>query len=204
MRVPPLLPVTLLVTLVAAGCTSQPASPEPSDESATTAPAPTAGAADGWLCEDVSPQSLRALAGGDPADPRQVVVTDDETSWVCEAYDGDRPLVRVGVAVGEEGREQARALVREGEEMAPGPEHLGESYVGPGLAVGLTLCTSPGSEDGTRTPYSLTAQALGDQGEDVGEALRSVLTSVATRLDRGFGCSPRAALEDATRSTSAP
>ena len=203
MRVPPLLPITLLAALVAAGCTSGTEPQQPAGSS-TSGPAPTQGSADGWLCEDVSPQSLRALAGGEPADPREVVVTDDDTSWVCEAYDGERPLVRVGVAVGEEGREQARALAREEEGMSPGPEYLGESYLGPRLAVGLTLCTSPGSEEGERTPYSLTAQALGDSGEDVGEALRSTLTSVATKLDRGFGCSPRAALEDAAESTTTP
>ncbi|OLT43296.1 hypothetical protein BJF86_00325 [Serinicoccus sp. CNJ-927] len=196
---------SLLLVAVLAACTSEPTE-EPGTE--TSAPAEQDAAAtdgsgsNGWLCEDVSPQSLRALAGDELTEPREVMVADDETRWVCEAYDGQTPLVRVSVEVGEEGRETARSLVEATEGMAPGPDYLGESYLSPTVGVGLTLCGAQGS--GSPEPYSLTAEILVDREDDLREPLRSTLTSIAQKLDQGVGCSPKQAREEAAEQTVTP
>lgn len=205
MRVRPSIPLALLLALGATGCTSEPEPEGPTSGGTTSETAPGDGrGGNGWLCEDMSPANLRAVAGGELAEPRELVVADDDTSWVCEAYDGQAPLLRLSVVVGEEGREEARALAAETEGGAAGPDYLGESVIGPRQGVAITLCTDPGSEADARTPYSITAEALGDSPEDVSEALRSTLTLTAGKLDQGVGCSPKAALEEAAQTTEAP
>lgn len=225
MRVRPSIPLALLLALGATGCTSEPEPEEPRSGGTTSETAPEDGrGGNGWLCEDMSPANLRAVAGGELAEPRELVVADDDTSWVCEAYDGQAPLLRLSVVVGEEGREEARALAAETEGGAAGPDYLGESVIGPRQGVAITLCTDVSgtavdndgqegadevpvagdTEGDTRVPYSITAEALGDSEEDVSEALRSTLTLTAGKLDQGFGCSPKAALEEAAQTTEVP
>ena len=192
--------LALVAGLTLGACTS---GADPVDDS-TPAPSTDEAAAtdgsdsNGWLCDDISPQSLRALAGGELADPTEEMLQDDDQAWVCEARDGDTPLARLSLSVGEEERAAARERAQAAEGVSAGPEYLGESYTSPTLVVGLTLCTDmdqPGA--GVDEPYTMVAEALVESEGDFSEPLRSSLSSMARRLDQGIGCSPRQAVEDA-------
>lgn len=192
--------LALVAGLALGACTS---GEDPADDS-TPAPSTEQAAvtdgsdSNGWLCDDISPQSLRALAGGELADPAEEMIQDDDEAWICEARDGDTTLARLSLSVGEEARDAARERVQAAEGVAAGPDYLGESYTSPALVVGLTLCTDmdqPGA--GVYEPYTMVAEALVESEDDLSEPLRSTLASMARRLDQGIGCSPRQALEEA-------
>lgn len=199
-----------LAALTLGACTSgeDPSETSTPDAAPSSAPAVTDGSdSNGWLCEDVSPETLRAVAGGELGEPNEVMVQDDETAWVCDAYDGDTPLVRLSLAVGEEARDEARSRMQSLEGVTEGPDYLGESYSSPGVVAGLTACTDmdqPGA--GVYEPYTMVAESLTGDDADVSDQLRSTLTGLARRLDQGIGCSPKQARgeADAGDTTSGP
>lgn len=193
--------LALLAVLGTSACTS---GEDPADEPTAVAPAPEDEAAvtdgsdsNGWLCDDISPDSLQTLAGGEVAAPTEVMLADDDQTWVCEARDGDTPLMRLSLSVGEEARDAARARARELDGVR-GPEYLGESYLSPTLVTGLTLCTDMGQPDaGVYEPYTMVAESLVEDEGDYSEPLRSTLGTLAQRLDQGIGCSPKQARSEA-------
>lgn len=167
------------------------------------------GTGTGWLCEYVSPATLRAAVGAEAQSPRQLVTEDDEDSWVCEVLVGgpgeQEPAVRLAIQLGEEARDLARERAEAAAQVRGGPEHLGVSFVSPGLVTALTLCTAPDAQDrGERIPYTLVAESLGETGEEATAGLRQALTEAAKRLDAAVGCSPSQALSDEAAATTGP
>lgn len=195
-----------LVTLLAtAGCTSGSEPQEDAGDEQTEQAAATEGAGmDGWLCDDISPASLKTLAGGELTDPTEVQVQDDDEAWVCEARDGQTPLARVTLQVGEEARDEARERVGQTEGVEPGPDYLGESYTSPALVVGLTLCRGTEGGPDVDEPYVMLAESLVDSEEDLSEPLRSTLAQLAGSLDQRYGCSPTLARSEAAEVTESP
>lgn len=205
MRTRTLSSLALVTLLATAGCTSGSEPQEDTVEEQTEQAAATEGAGmDGWLCDDISPASLETLAGGELTDPTEVQVQDDDEAWVCEARDGQTPLARITLQVGEEPRDEARERVEQTEGVEPGPDYLGESYTSPALVVGLTLCreTEGGPDD--YQPYVMLAESLVDSEEDLSEPLRSTLAQLAGSLDQRYGCSPTLARSDAAGATDSP
>ncbi len=209
--VPSLLAAAAL-TLVA--CTSGDADPAPSpDEDAQTRSADDGleGEAgnQGWMCQYVSPPAVESAAGGQAQTPREVVTQDDEEGWVCDVLVGgpgaQEPVITLGIHLGEEARDEARGRAEGAEGVRPGPEHLGLSFVSPGLVTGLTLCTDPDATDADqRIPYSLVAESHGEADEKTTALLQRTLTEVAKNLDGQLGCSPSQARSDGAEQTEAP
>ncbi len=167
------------------------------------------GTGNGWMCDYLSPAALRAVVGEEPQSPRQLVSEDDEDTWVCEVLVGGQgeqePVVRLTIELGEEARDRARERAENADQVSEGPEHLGVSFVSPGLVTALTLCTAPGAQDrAERIPYTLVAESLGDTGEEATSALRQALTEAARRLDSSIGCSPRQAVSEDAAATTGP
>ncbi|GGK58238.1 hypothetical protein [Ornithinimicrobium pekingense] len=199
------LPAVLAgLALLAGACTSEDADPRPTAED-------TANATDdglegqagnqGWMCQYVSPTAVELAAGGEAQTPRELISVDDEDSWVCDVLVGgageQEPVIRLSIELGEEARTAARARAEGAEGVEPGPDHLGVSFVSPGLVTGLTLCTAPDATSATeKIPYSLVAESLGETDAEATEHLERALTETAKNLDRTLGCSPRRAVEE--------
>lgn len=207
-----MIPSLLAVAALTLGaCTSGDADPAPSqDAAAQTSDDGLEGEAgnQGWTCQYVSPPLVESAAGGRAETPRQLVTEDDEDGWSCDVLVGgpgeQEPVVRLGIHLGEEHRDAARARAEGEQDVRPGPEHLGVSFVSPGLVTGLTLCTDPEGAAGARIPYALTAESLGETGEETTALLQRALTEVAKGLDGSLGCSPKQARADDAEQTSAP
>lgn len=155
----------------------------------------------GWLCQYFSPSLVEKAAGGTAVTPRGHVVVDDPQTWECEVLTGgpgeQEPILRVGIYLGEEARDDRRAAAEAAEGMEPGPDYLGVSYVSPGLATALTMCTAPeATRRDDRIPYTLVAEALGQTTPEITQGLVSSLTTVAQNLDQGLGCSPKQAISE--------
>ncbi|MFK5581886.1 hypothetical protein [Serinicoccus sp. LYQ131] len=206
MRTRTLSSFALVALLATAGCTSgsEPADDRTEEQTSEQAAATDGSGMDGWLCDDISPASLETLAGGELTDPTEVQVQDDDEAWVCEARDGQTPLARVTLQVGEEARDEARERVEQTEGVEPGPDYLGESYTSPALVVGLTLCRVTEGGPDEHQPYVMVAESLVDSEEDLSEPLRSTLAQLAGGLDQRYGCSPTLARSDAAEATEAP
>lgn len=209
---------TLRLTAVAAGlalalsaCTSDNADPGPTTDAAVTSDDGLQGAEgnQGWMCQYISPAAVERANGGQAESPRELVTQDDEEAWVCDVLVGgageQEPVIRLGIHLGEEARETARTRAESAEGVEPGPDHLGVSFVSPGLVTGLTLCTAPGA---TRTsekiPYSLVIESLGQTDPQTTDLLKQALTETAKRLDQSLGCSPKRALSEDAGQTTAP
>lgn len=209
--VPPLAAAALLLS----GCTSgaDPVVPEETSDDAAQTSASDVGVVqgpegNGYLCRYIGREAQRAVTGADWADPLHVTVEDTETSWVCEARDGDEPEIRVAIYRGEGIREQQRAAAEESGLERGGPDHLGEAYLGDHQVMTLTMChilDQEAVED--YEPYSFVVQALPEEEGDVRRELTTVATAMARSLDQAIGCSPKMALEqapDAANSTATP
>lgn len=163
----------------------------------------------GWLCEYVSPSAVDAAAGGKAVTPRSLTVQDDEKAWVCEVLSGGKdeqePIVRLTIALGEEGRATAGQRAEAAQGVQPGPDYLGRSFISPGLVTGLTSCTAPKATDRSQQiPYTLVAEAFKVTTPEVTDDLRSALTIAAQGLDKSLGCSPKQASKDQAAATTAP
>lgn len=200
------------VALVLGACTSEPTEPQQTtDDAATTADDGLEGEAGnrGWMCQYVSPTAVELANGGEAETPRQLVTQDDDEAWVCDVLVGGRgeqePLIRLGIHLGEEARATARERAESAEGVQPGPDHLGVSFVSPGLVTGLTLCTAPDATDATeKIPYSLVIESLGETDAETTEHLQRALTETAKSLDRSLGCSPTRAISEDSGQTTAP
>lgn len=153
----------------------------------------------GWLCEHVSPAAVEAASGGEPVNPRQLVLQDDAEGWVCEVLTGEKgaqePVVRLSILLGDEARATARERAEAAEGVEPGPEYLGRSYISDGLVTGLTTCTRPGAtKRDDRVPHTIVAESLGEKDEATTKGLLAAAGQAAQGLDRGLGCSPKQAV----------
>jgi hypothetical protein len=205
------------LALVLGACTSGTDEPGPTGDGAS-ATDDAAAASDGlqgeagnqgWTCEYVSPAAVELAAGGEATTPRQLVTQDDEDAWVCDVLVGgegeQEPVIRLAIHLGEEARGTARARAESAEGVEPGPEHLGVSFVSPGLVTGLTLCTAPDATDtDDKIPYSLVIESLGQTDQETTEQLERALTETAKSLDRTLGCSPARAVSEDSGQTTAP
>ncbi|WP_131103522.1 hypothetical protein [Ornithinimicrobium sufpigmenti] len=175
-------------TLDAGETTGTPGDPEPELAGSTAAPA-----ARGFLCRYVDPETQAAVAGHDLSDPYQLIVANDEDSWVCEVRDGDAGVIQVSVLRGGDTWGPQRTLAQEQEGVTEGPEWFGEAYQSPRRVTGLTMCA--GVVDGQRThePYALVVEAVTDSDEDVSPVLTTTAATLARSLDQVLGCSPKMA-----------
>lgn len=153
----------------------------------------TATPVSGHLCRYISPGTQETVAGHDLGDPYQLIVTNDQDSWVCEARDGDEPLVRVSILRGEGIWGEQRALAQEQEGVAEGPDWLGESYLSQRRITGLTMCTGVVDGQASHEPYALVVEAVNESDEDVSDALSTTASTLARSMDQSVGCSPRMA-----------
>lgn len=210
----PAAALTASLALLLGGCTSGDAPPvEPSPDARTGEAAPDDGTGDedadedgagttappaarGYLCRYITQETQETVAGGELEDPYEVTVQDDPESWVCEARDGDRALVRVSILRGEGIWDTQRDLAHAEEhgEVEDGSPWLGESYTSARRVTGLTMCAQPdgdGPED--YEPYALVVEALPDADEDVSSELNNAASAAARGIDQSIGCSPRMA-----------
>lgn len=206
------------LALTLTSCTSEEPAPPASSETGGTQ-ADGASATDdglegdvpdnGWYCEHLNMDVIDAAAGGTAVEPREKVVQDDEKGWACEVLVGEKgsqePLLRLSIQLGEEARAEARARAEAVDGWEEGPQHLGRSYISPGLVTGLTSCTKPeATQRSDQTPHTLVAESFGETNEEVTEGLRAALSLAAQNLDRNMGCSPKQAAQDQAESTTAP
>lgn len=200
------------LTLVLGACTSGEPDPAPtSDDTAVTSDDGLEGTAgnQGWMCNYVNPKAVELANGSTPETTRMLVTEDTEDSWVCEVLVGGKgeqePVIELSIRLGEKASEEARARAEAADGVEPGPDHLGVSFVSPGLVTGLTLCTDPQSTDAAdKIPYALVAESFGDTGAETTDYLQRALTETAKGLDQSVGCSPSAALRDEAEQTTAP
>lgn len=211
---------TLATAVTAAGlvlalgaCTSDAPDPAPtSDDAAVTSDDGLEGTAgnQGWMCNYVSPTAIELANGGAPETTRMLVTEDTEESWACEVLVGGRgeqkPIIELAVRLGEDARAQARAEAEGAEGVETGPDHLGVSFVSPGMVTGLTLCKDPQSADvDDKIPYTLVARSFGETDPETTDHLERAVTETAKNLDQSVGCSPKRALqEEAAAQTEAP
>jgi hypothetical protein len=207
--------VTAGLTLALGACSAETADPDPTtgDDAAVTSTAEDGleGEAGnrGWMCQYVSPTAIELANGGEAQTPRELVTQDDADNWVCDVLVGgpgeQAPLIRLGIRLGEDARDTARARAEGEEGVEDGPEHLGVSFVSPGLVTGLTLCGDPQSTDAqARIPYSLVIESLGETDVETTDHLQRALTETAKSLDQSLGCSPKRAVEEDASATTAP
>lgn len=210
MRTRHVLAPALVAVLALGACTSgadpreeETGGNEPTGAAQTTAPGEVVGEAQGptgagYLCRYVSPSNMRTAAGVEEiGEPLQVVTVDDEKEWSCVARDGETEHLRLSFEVGEEARDAQREAFRAHEEVQAGPDYLGEAYLTPRAAVGLTLCKDVLNDPNQYIPMTMSAEVVSEGDEDVSGELRSILTVMASQLDQAMGCSPRMALEEA-------
>lgn len=200
------------LALSLSACTSESADPVPGDDAAASTPDDGLEGEEGnngWMCQYVSPTAVELANGGEPETPRSLVTEDDEDTWTCDVLVGGKgaqePVIRLGIHLGEEARDEARARAEAAEGVEPGPDHLGVSFVSPGLVTGLTLCTAPNATTANdKIPYSLVIESLGETDAETTEHLQRALTETAKGLDGSVGCSPRMAVSEDAGATSAP
>jgi hypothetical protein len=207
-----LLPSLAVSALLLSGCTSgaDPVDPSPSqteedaDGATSTVGVEEPPAANGFLCRYISPSVQQAVTGAAWSEPVQVTVQDDTTTWLCEARDGDEPLIRLAISRGAERPAEDRAAAQEAGTPEGGPDYLGEAYLAPRTVTALTMCKIPDNE-GSRTyePYSLVVEALADGDEDLRRDLTVVAGTIARSLDQAIGCSPKMAAQQAAENAAA-
>ncbi|AXH97188.1 hypothetical protein [Ornithinimicrobium avium] len=200
------------LALVLGACTSGGPEPAPtSDEAAVTSDDGLEGTAgnQGWMCNYVSPTAVELANGSAPQTTRMLVTEDTEDSWVCDVLVGGKgeqePVIELSIHLGEGAWADARARAEGAEGVEPGPDHLGVSFVSPGLVTGLTMCKDPQSDDaGDKIPYALVAESFGQTGAGATEHLERAVTETAKALDQSVGCSPKLAVEEDAAQTTAP
>ncbi len=201
------------LALVLGACTSGDPDPAPTaDDTAVTSDDGLEGTAgnQGWMCNYVSPTAIELANGSAPGTTRMLVTEDTEDSWVCEVLVGGKgeqePVIELSIRLGEQAREEARDRAEAADGVEPGPDHLGVSFVSPGLVTGLTMCKDPQSTDvADKIPYALVAESFGQTDEETTKKLQTALTETAKGLDQSVGCSPKLALkEDAAAQTDGP
>ena len=165
------------------------AAPDESTESAGSTAAPDRG----HLCRYIAPGTQETVAGHDLVDPYQLIVANDQDSWVCEARDGEEGLVRVSILRGQGIWGDQRALAQEQEGVVEGPEWLGESYRSDRRITGLTMCATVVDGGATPEPYALVVEAVNESDEDVSSVLSTTASTLARSMDQTVGCSPRMA-----------
>lgn len=147
----------------------------------------------GYLCRYITEATQKAVAERDLEAPYQLIVENDETTWVCEARDGDDPLVRVSILRGDGIWDTQRALAQEHEGVVEGPDWLGEGYQSARRITGLTMCATSPDPDLVYEPYALVVEAVTDSGLDVAGELSTTASALARGLDQSIGCSPKMA-----------
>lgn len=201
------------LALVLGACTSGGADSAPtSEDTAVTSDDGLEGTAgnQGWMCNYVSPTAIELANGSTPETTRMLVTEDTEDSWVCDVLVGGKgeqePLIELSIHLGERSWAQARARAEGAKGVEPGPDHLGVSFVSPGLVTGLTMCTDPQSDDpDDKIPYALVAESFRQTDATTTEHLQRAVTETAKNLDQSIGCSPKLALQqDAAARTTAP
>lgn len=196
--------ITAGLVLALGACTSEdPASDTSTDDAAVTSDDGLEGSAGnrGWMCQYVSPTAIELANGGEAETPRQLTTEDDDDAWVCDVLVGGKgeqePVVRVGIYLGDEARAEARTRAEEADGVEAGPDHLGVSFISPGLVTGLTLCTDlTASDTSVKIPYTIVIESLGETDEEVTHHLELAATEAAKSLDKGVGCSPKRAIEE--------
>ena len=200
--------LTASAALLLGACTSD-ADPQPTpdveegpgDDDATDGPreaedaagSTAAPASRGYLCRYVTEATQKVVAERDLTDPYQLMVENDETTWVCEARDGDDPWVRVSILRGEGIWDTQRALAQEHEGVVEGPAWLGEGYQSPRRITGLTMCATSPDPDLVYEPYALVVEAVTDSDLNVVGELNTTASALARGLDQAVGCSPKMA-----------
>src|SRR5699024_8427891 len=143
-----LLPSLAVSALLLSGCTSgaDPVDPSPSqtkedaDGATSTVGAEEPPAAKGFLYRYIRPSVQQAVTGSAWSEPVQATGQDATTTWLCEARDGDEPLIRLAISRGAERPAEDRAAAQEAGIAEGGPDYLGEAYLAPRTVTALTMC----------------------------------------------------------------
>lgn len=197
--------VLLAALLPLAGCTSDPAeppAPTTEDDAAVTTESGLEGQEGnaGWYCRYLNTATLETALGEESTTPRELVVSDTADEWVCDVLNGgigdQEPALRVSILLGEDAVGEARTRAEDLDGTVPGPAHLGESYLSPGLVTALTACRLPTAERlDDYGPLAVTFESFHSDDETTTENLRQAASQAAQQLDQSLGCSPRLARE---------
>jgi hypothetical protein len=216
------LSLVLLTATALAGCTSgsgegeSPTSAGPTEGIVTEdAAATTEGAVPqdpDWWCRMLKKDAVDAATDGRSAEARERVSINEEDVYQCEVLlptTGDESEVAMSLSMHRNvpGEADARlAEVKAIEGAAPGPEHLGVSYVADTLAVSVVPCKpAPDAEDDVDVPFVFTVRAPLDTDGAATDLLDQSLTRMVREMDASVGCSPSKIHEpDDAGATTAP
>lgn len=208
------LTTALAVTagLMLSACTSDVPAPEQSgtDDAARTSAGTTAAGTvpdSGWFCRIIPGEMVETLTDGAVAQARQLMVSNDETSWVCQvnqvSEDGDSYETALELTAGrvdEQTQQAYRTQLQDVQGVSRGPDYTGEGYVTSDMVVALMECnTVPASgEIGNPAPHAFVAEVMTDDDTDRSEQLVDAVRELIVQIDKSVGCYPSEAYEATT------
>lgn len=208
------LAVLSAAALAAVTLTSCTSGDDDGQETTTSGPT-TEGAApanSNWFCRLIKKDAVDAATGGRSAEAREVEALNTEDEFQCDVLlptDGGGTEVAMSLSMHRNIPNLADELlaeVRAIEGAAPGPEHLGVSYVADTLAVSVIPCKPrAGAQDAeSDVPYVFVVRAPLDTAGAATGLLDDSLTRLAREMDQTYGCSPSKIHENDPDATDAP
>lgn len=168
----------------------------------------------GWWCRLIEEESVTVATDGRQEEAREVLRQNDEEGHLCEVVlpveDGSSEIETIMTfqiqADAEEAADEVRAELEAREDVEPGPDFLGESYVMPGAAYMIVPCGAPvGSANaGQQVPYIVSMTTATEAGAALTEELTEPLRRSLIELDQSVQCSPEPADGDDAGTTTAP
>lgn len=193
--------LALSLVLLASGALSACTSGTEPEENTTTA-GPTGDAATtqnpNWFCRLIDKATVDAATGGRSAEAYEVEVMNEEDEFQCDVVvpaEGEGTETAMSMSMHRNIPNLADELLAEVKAIdnaAPGPEHLGVSYVADGLAVSVVPCSTElmGGEDLPQVPYVFVLRAQLDEEGAATDLLANNLTRLVRETDQNYGCSP--------------
>lgn len=171
----------------------------------------------GWWCRVIEEEVVSTATDGREAEAREVIRQNDAEGHLCEVVlpvdDGSTETETVMAfqiqADADEAAEQVRSEMAGRDDVEPGPDYLGESYIVPGGAYAIVPCGAPvdSPNEGQQVPYVLSMTTSTEAGQSMTTDLAEPLRRTLIELDETVTCSPKAAEDevvDDAESTSAP
>lgn len=169
----------------------------------------------GWWCRVIKEESVAVATDGRQAQAREVLRQNDEAGHLCEVVlpveEGSSETETIMAfqiqSDAGEAAEQIRAEMADREDVAPGPDYLGESYIVPGAAYAIVPCGAPvdSPKAGQDVPYVLSMTTTTEAGKALTEELAEPLRRSLIDLDQTVKCNPKAAdAGDDSETTTAP
>lgn len=176
------------------------------DGDAATTTAPTMEGAvptTGWWCGLIEEDVVSAVTDGRTGEAREVLRVNDGSTYHCdvvlptgEGLQTEVVLSMLVTADDETGAERLRQELEGVDEVAPGPDYLGESYLAPGLAVAIMPCGAPldAENAGEPVPWTYVVRAAEGRGQGLDEELTGPINRQVRQVDSAVGCSPSEAV----------